>query len=38
VIDGEAGAGGADDQQDEQELVARVERHAGTIPRARARG
>jgi hypothetical protein len=38
VIDGEAGPGGADEQQDEQELVTSVERHARTIPRAGAGG
>jgi hypothetical protein len=37
VIDGEAGAGGADDQDHEQKLAWRVERHARTIARVHVR-
>ena len=38
VIDAEAGARGTGEEQDEQELMARVERHARTIARGRRRG
>jgi hypothetical protein len=38
VVDGQAGGSGAGEEQDQEELVTRVQHHARTIARDRRRG
>jgi hypothetical protein len=38
VIHAETGAGGGREEQDQEQLLARVERHAETLARRRGRG